>query len=104
MKNEIKCGKNIVFIFCALIYIEKFTFLDHKEIVHTHDGIAFCYRKYGAKYLAECETGCVRSKNLTLPISWDFPVWGTRNRYHLKAIKITNTTFFARIDFLKMCT
>jgi len=78
MKNEIKGGKNITFVFCAIIYIKRFTFLDHKEIVHTHDGIVFCYRKCGAKYLAECETGSVRLKILKLPVLWDIPVWGTR--------------------------
>jgi len=60
MKNEIKGGKNITFVFCALIKIERFTFFDiFKEIVHTHDRIIFCYRKCGTKYLAECETGSV---------------------------------------------
>jgi len=68
MKNEIKGGKNITFVFCAIIYIEIFTFLDHKEIVHTHDGIIFCYWKCGAKF-----------SDLTfLPVLWNFPVWGTR--------------------------
>jgi len=66
VKNKIKGGKTITFVFCALIYIAKNTFLDHKEIVHTHDGIIFCYRKYGAKYIAECETGseCEIEKSL----------------------------------------
>jgi len=44
MKNEIKGGKNVTFVFCVNIYIEIFTFLDHKEIPQTHDGIIFCYR------------------------------------------------------------
>jgi len=39
MKNEFKGGQNITFVFCALIYIKIFTFLDHKEIVLTHDSI-----------------------------------------------------------------
>jgi len=53
----LKVEKNITLVFCAAIDIEIFTFLDHNEIVHTHDGIMFFYRKCGAKYLAECETG-----------------------------------------------
>jgi len=48
MKNDINGGKNITFVFCALIHIERFTFLDHKEIYSS-------YRSCGAKYLAECE-------------------------------------------------
>jgi len=42
MKNEIKVGKDIPFVFCLNIDIETFTFLDHKEILHTHDGMIFC--------------------------------------------------------------
>jgi len=53
-------------------------FLDHKEIVDTHYGIIYCYRKCGNKYLEEFEIGSVRSKNLTISVSWDFSVWGVR--------------------------
>jgi len=28
MKNEIKGGQNITFVFCTIIYVERFTFLD----------------------------------------------------------------------------
>jgi len=90
MKNEIKGGKK--YNFCILCFnIDRFTFLGHnKERVHTHNGIIFCYRKYGAKYLVECETGSVRSKNLTLPVSWDFPVWGTRKDFYCPNLDFIN--------------
>jgi len=30
-------------VFCALIYIDRFTILGHnKERVHTHNGVIFC--------------------------------------------------------------
>jgi len=58
MKNDIKDGKNVSFVFCALIFVKRFPFLDHKEIVHTYDGIIFCYRKCGTKYLMEYDGQC----------------------------------------------
>jgi len=80
---RLKEEKNITFVFCALIYIERFTFLDHKEIIHKHDGRIFCYRKYGTN---------TSQKNLTLPVLWDFPVWDTR-----KTIIVPNFVFLSNI-------
>jgi len=55
-------------------------------------GVIFCFKKRGAKYLAEFETVSVRSKNLTRLVSWDFSVWGTR--YIVLGLILSSLCFF----------
>jgi len=85
----------------AIIYIETFTFLDHKKTVHTHDGLKFCYLKCGAKYLAKWETGSEIEKSHCL--SHGIFLFGVRETWITLYRKVFNKEFLFDYMMILLC-